>query len=442
MPHDHEMTQAQFDQLRAGFDANPQNRLLQNAVTTTSITAVALDREVARQIDRSMSHRLDKWEATNQKKSGRCWMFAGLNLLRAGTMEKLGVGKFEFSQNHTLFWDKLERANFFLQSMADLADRPSDDRTISWLLGDVMGDGGQWNMFAALVKKHGLVPKQVMPETESSSNTGPMNKSLRSLLRQAARDLRAARDEAAVRAVRDRTMQAAYRILAIHLGTPPAQFDWQWTDDDGTFHRDGTLTPTEFRDKYLTVDIDDYVCLVDDPRATSPRERTFTVDQLGNIVGGEPVRYLNVPADTLRELAAEAIKDGEPVWFGCDVGQQMEGELGVWDAHLFDTDAIYGTSYELDKAARLEFHETLMTHAMLLTGVDIGDDGHPRRWRVENSWGDEKADKGFWTMNDNWFGEYVFEIAARKDKLPRALREALETEPIVLPAWDPMGSLA
>ncbi|MGN6413093.1 aminopeptidase C [Flexivirga sp.] len=435
------LTEQDVELLRKEFDARSVNRLFQNAVTSTPITQVALDRSVVTRIDRSMSHRLDKWPVTNQQKSGRCWMFAGLNLLRAGVMEKLGVKDFELSQNYPLFWDKLERCNYFLQSIVELSDRPSDDRTLSFVLEDVMGDGGQWNMFAALVTKHGVVPKSVMPETESSSNTAAMNKSLRSLLRQAARDIRVAGDDAAVEQIRSRVMSAAYRILAIHLGTPPTEFEWQWTDDEGEFHRDGMLTPAEFRDRYLTVDVNDYVCLVDDPRSTSPRGRTFTVDHLGNIVGGAPVRYLNVPSDTLKTLAAEAIKSGEPVWFGCDVGQMMEREAGVWDAALFDFAGIYDTSFELDKAARLEFHETLMTHAMLLTGVDLDGDT-PRKWRVENSWGDERADKGFYTMNDSWFGEYVFEIAARRDSLPAELQDALNAEPIVLPAWDPMGSLA
>lgn len=435
------LTEQDVELLRKEFDARPVNRLLQNAVTANPITEVALDRSVLTGIDRSMSHRLDKWPVTNQQKSGRCWMFAGLNLLRAGAMDKLGVKDFELSQNYPLFWDKLERCNYFLASMVELADRPSDDRTLSFVLEDVMGDGGQWNMFAGLVTKYGVVPKSVMPETDSSSNTAPMNKNLRTLLRQAARDLRAAGDEVAVQEIRSKVMSAAYRLLAMHLGTPPTEFDWQWTDDAGEFHRDGTLTPAQFRDRYLTVDVNDYVCLVDDPRPSSPRGRTFTVDQLGNVLGGTPVRYLNVPAETLKTLAAQAITSGEPVWFGCDVGQMMEREIGVWDAELYDFEGVYDTRFELDKAARLEFHETLMTHAMLLTGVDLDGDT-PRKWRVENSWGDEKADKGFYTMNDSWFGEYVFEIAARRDSLPAELQAALDADPIVLPAWDPMGSLA
>ncbi|NNG40925.1 C1 family peptidase [Flexivirga sp. ID2601S] len=435
------LTEQDVELLRKEFDARPANRLFQNAVTKTTITDLALDRQIVTGIDTSMSHRLDTWQVTNQQKSGRCWMFAGLNLLRAGAMERLGRKDFELSQNHTLFWDKLERCNYFLESVAQLADRGVDDRTLAYVLDDVMSDGGQWNMFAALVRKHGVVPQTVMPETESSSHTAPMNKSLRRLLRQAARDLRAAKGPEAAAEVRSRALATAYRMLAIHLGTPPTDFEWQWTDDDGDFHRDGRMTPQDFRDRYLTVNVDDYVCLVDDPRESSPRGRTFTVDQLGNVVGGEPVRYLNVDADVLKTVAAQAIRDGEPVWFGCDVGQMEERQLGIWDAHLYDLEGIYDTRFELDKADRLDYHETLMTHAMLFTGVDLVDDT-PRKWRVENSWGDDKGDKGFFTMNDSWFGEYVFEIAARRDRLPQELQAALDQEPIVLPAWDPMGSLA
>ncbi|TWE12827.1 aminopeptidase C [Rudaeicoccus suwonensis] len=437
----HSLTEQDVELLKKDFDSRPVNRIVQNAVTQTAVADVALDREILTSIDTSMSHRLDSWSVTNQKKSGRCWMFAGLNLLRPGAMKRLGLKEFEFSQNHLLFWDKLERCNYFLESMAQLSDRPTDDRTLGFVMQDVMGDGGQWNMFAALVKKHGLVPKTVMPESHSSSETAPMNSHLRSLLREAARDVRSAGSPEDVEQVRSRTMAAAYRILAIHLGTPPERFEWQWTDDSGEFHRAGMMSPLEFAERYLTIDVDDYVCLVDDPRPSSPRGRTFTVDQLGNIVGGDPVRYLNVQADELRKLAAEAIVDGEPVWFGCDVGKMMQRNAGVWDAELYDFAGIYDTAFSLDKAARLEYHETLMTHAMLLTGVDLDGD-MPRKWRVENSWGDEHADKGFYTMNDSWFGEYVFEIAARRDKLSPRLRDALDAEPIVLPAWDPMGSLA
>ncbi len=438
---DSTITSADLEQLRKDFAARPANRIAQNAVTQTSIDDIALDREIATRIDPTMSHQLDDWAVTNQKKSGRCWMFAGLNLLRAGAMKKMNTTEFEFSQNYVLFFDKLERVNYYLQAIAATKDRDADDRTVAFLHEQVMGDGGQWNMFVALVKKHGLVPKSAMPESESSSATAKMNAALRSALHQGGKALREADGADAEAAVRADVLATCYRILAIHLGTPPERFTWQWIDKDKQFHRDGELTPAEFADRYVTVNLDDYVCLVDDPRQSSPRGRTFTVEFLGNIVGGEPVSYLNVGPEALKAAAIAAIIGGDPVWFGCDVGKQMRRDLGIWDAALFDYGSVYGTSFDLDKADRLEYHETQMTHAMLFTGVDLDGDA-PRRWRVENSWGDDSGVKGFYTMTDSWFDQYVFEIAARRDQLPVDLVAALATEPIVLPAWDPMGALA
>jgi len=423
------------------FASNPQYRVMQNAVTQTPVNAIALDRQVVTSIDHSVSHLLDDWKVTNQKKSGRCWLFAGLNLLRAGAADKLGVKDFEFSQNYLLFWDKFERSNFFLEAIIETADRDVDDRTVAHLLSDPIGDGGQWNMFVALVRKHGLVPKTAMPETESSSATSQMNDVLRKLLRQGARDVRALEGLEAQRDRKQEILTDIHRVLSIHLGTPPQKFLWQWKDSDKGFHRDGWTTPADFAAAYVELPVDEYVCLVHDPRESSPVGRTFTVDFLGNVIDAPPVVYLNVEIELMKQLTQDAIVGGEPVWFGCDVGKQMNADLGYWDAKLYDYGSVYDTEFTLDKAERLVHHETLMTHAMLFTGVDVVD-GKPRRWRVENSWGDEKADSGFWTMNDSWFGEHVFEVAVRRSALPAELQARLDDEPIVLPAWDPMGALA
>jgi bleomycin hydrolase len=434
------LTNADLDRLRKEFAADPTAKLLQNALTTSELKDVALDHDVVMATETTMSHQLDDWKVTNQKKSGRCWLFAGLNLFRVGAAARLDVKEFEFSQNHTMFFDKFERANYFLQAIIDTVDRASDDRTVATLLQDCMNDGGQWNMFVAVVDKHGVVPKSVMPETISSEGTGQMNASLRQILHTAARDLREApagdRPE-----VVEKTLATVWRALCLHLGTPPERFFWQWTDDDKQFHRDGWLTPQEFRQQYVTIDAEELVCLVNDPRATSPYGKTYTVDLLGNVVGAPQVVYLNVEMATMKKIAADMIVAGTPVWFGCDVGQQMDRDRGIWDARLHDLGEVYATELTLDKAARLDYHQTLMTHAMLLTGVDLVD-GRPRKWRVENSWGEEHADKGFYTMNDSWFDEYVFEIAAPKSLLSPGLLAALEREPTVLPAWDPMGALA
>jgi bleomycin hydrolase len=307
----------------------------------------------------------------------------------------------------------------------------------------VANDGGQWNMFVALVSKHGLVPKSVMPETHSSSNTRPMNAVLQNLLRQGARSVRkaAARGTDAARAEKAQILQVVFRVLCIHLGTPPDRFDWQWSDKDRKFHRDGVLTPQEFAARYVELPLSDYVCLVHDPRPSNPAGRTFTVEYLGNVIGAPPVIYLNVDMRIMKGIAAQSLQQGEPVWFGCDVGKMMSSDYGVWDANLYDLSSLYDTAFSLDKADRLLYHETEMTHAMLFTGVDIVDDV-TRRWRVENSWGADKGKDGFYTMNDSWFDEYVFEIAARRSALPEELQQALGAEPIVLPAWDPMGALA
>jgi bleomycin hydrolase len=434
------LSESDLELLRKQFSASPKNRVAQNAVAQTSIDEVALDREIVVGTDTTVSNHLDDWGVTNQKNSGRCWLFAGLNLLRVGAARAMNLKEFEFSQNHLMFWDKIERANYFLEAMIETADRPLDDRTVGYLLSEVASDGGQWNMFVALVAKHGVVPKTVMPETHSSSKTERMNQILRSVLRQGALELRGCPAEQQQER-KQRIVADVYRILCIHLGTPPERFVWQWSDKDRVFHRDAETTPQEFAAKYVQLPLSHYVCLVDDPRPSSPKGRTFTVDYLGNVVGGAPVVYLNVEIAVMKKAVMDAIVAGNPVWFGCDVAKMYHNDLGIWDARLYDLESVYDVSFSLDKAERLASHDTQMTHAMLFTGVDVVD-GSPRKWRVENSWGDEKADKGFWTMNDNWFDEHVFEIAVPRDQLPPELLVGLEAEPIVLPAWDPMGSLA
>lgn len=436
------LDQGTLTSLSERFAADPAARIAQNAVTTTSVDTLSLDRAVVTSIDTSVSDKVDTWKAANQRKSGRCWLFSGLNFLRGQVIQELKLDEgFEFSQNYQHYWDKLEKANWFLTAMAELADRDLDDRTVHQLLADPIGDGGQWDMFVSLVKKYGVVPKYAMPETESSSNTHAMNAQLSAILRRGALLVR----DAATRGVADEArlsvLEQIHRVLTIHLGTPPTSFTWQYRDRDKNFVRAGELTPLQFADKVLTVDVADYVCLVNDPRPASGYLKTFTVDQLGNVVGGRPIRYLNVEIAAIKKIVADIIVAGRPVWFGCDTAQQSDRQLGIWDARLHDYQGLYGIELDTTKAERMLTGESLMTHAMLLTGVDLLD-GSPRRWRVENSWGDDKADKGFFTMNDSWFDEYVFEVAVPRSALDADQLAALQTEPTVLPLWDPLGALA
>jgi len=272
-----------------------------------------------------------------------------------------------------------------------------------------------------------------------------MNSNVHHKLREGAKTLRdLAAAGASVQTLREKKhdlLQTIHRMLCIHLGSPPESFFWQWNDKDKNFGRDGEMTPQQFAEKYVSIPIEDYVCLVHDPRETSPFGRTYTVQYLGNIVGGDPVIYLNVDISLMKQIAMEQVTNGEPVWFGCDVGPMMRRDMGLWDAKLFDYEGVYNTKFSLSKADRLTYHQSMMTHAMLFTGVDVVD-GKPRRWRVENSWGEEGGKKGFYVMNDSWFDEYLLEIAAPKRCLPEELLEAFKEPPIVLPPWDPMGSLA
>jgi bleomycin hydrolase len=442
-----ELTQEMIEGLFKSYEKSPSNIVMENALTRVSVHDLALSRAVSTSTDHTFSTLLDDWPVTNQKASGRCWLFAGLNLFRVAAMRTMNLKDFEFSQNYALFWDKLERANYFLSCIVDAAGLPLGDRTVDYLLANPLGDGGQWNMFVNVVRKHGLVPKSSMPESQSSSATGAMNGILVAKLRDGARTLRglAARG-AGAEALREATSEilaVIHRILCMHLGRPPRRFVWQWNDKDRVFHRDPESTPLEFAARYLQTPLDDYVCLVNDPRDSSPYERTFTVQYLGNVVGGDQVKYLNVRMEVMKDVAMRMLRDGRPVWFGCDVSKHMDRPGGLWDRGLYEYDKVYGCPFDLDsdKAARLEYHHSAMNHAMLFTGVDVVDD-RPRRWRVENSWGEDNGRKGFYAMNDNWFDEHLFEIAAHRDYLSPELRRALESKPIVLPPWDPMGSLA
>ena len=309
---DRSLTFDQITQFKNVFDTSETSSLMQNVVTQRDVNEVALNRGIVTESVHSFSNLLDDWSVTNQARSGRCWMFAGLNMFRVESKDVLNVKEFEFSQNYLMFWDKIERANFLLEAIIDTADKPIDDRTVSWLLQRGVEDGGQWDMFVSLVKKHGVVPKSVMPETESSSNSMRMNSMLNYQYRQGAKKIRDMyAQESGVDDMRESkkdTLSAMYQILAIHLGSPPDQFFWQWRDKDGDFQRDGDMTPMEFAEKYIVTPMDDYVCLVHDPRKSNPYGKTFTIQYLGNVVDGPPIKYINVSIDVMKDIAFRMIQ--------------------------------------------------------------------------------------------------------------------------------------
>ena len=420
--------------------------LARNAATQVGIEAASLNREKIQHTSTAVSHRLDDWKATSQKKSGRCWLFSSLNFLRSRARESLGVKNFEFSQSYVFFWDKFERANWFLTDVIATSDEPVDGRLVQFLLGDVLGDGGQWDMAVSVYMKYGLVPKEVMPESEASTNSRPMNARLRAVLHIGALRLREAIAAGAsaeeVDTQRRKILADVWKILVVCLGEPPVRFNWQWRDDEGHFHRDGEITPHEYSERHVGVDLSEYICLVDDPRPENPKGSMETVEHLGNVVGGRPIRYLNAPVEEIKRIAAAQIAAGEAVWFGADVSQPYDRGLGFFVTGIHDYDGLFDVDFSSTKLERVRSGESAMDHAMLFTGVDLDEAGQPRAWRVENSWGDEPGDSGFFTMDDQWFTDNVFEVVVPKSALPEDLAAAVDSEPIVLPAWDPMGTLA
>ena len=317
-------------------------------------------------------------------------------------------------------------------------------RNVAFLLQTPQQDGGQWDMIVSIFKKYGVVPKSVMPESFSSSASSDLNKYLNKKLRQDAKVLRdlVARgaSEEEINETRKQLMQEVYDLLSVTLGTPPETFDFEYRDKDKEFHRHLNLTPQSFFEQFVGLDLDDYVSIINSPTTDKPFNRSYTVEMLGNVVGNQ-VRYLNLDMATFKELAIRQLEQGESVWFGCDVGQSSNRSNGRLALNNFDLKGLTGIDYSLTKGERLEYGDSLMTHAMVLTGVNLVD-GKPNRWKVENSWGEESGVEGFWMMSDAWMDEYTYQIVVRKDLLTKEQLDAFNSEPIVLAPWDPMGSLA
>ncbi len=428
------------------FSACPRNRIAMNATVANGITKAAAAVAAPREDRHSFSVELKQGTITDQKQSGRCWMFAALNTMRCRVMKNLNLKDFELSQAYPLFYDKLEKANYFLENILITLDEPTEGRLIAFLLASPVQDGGQWDMFAGLVGKYGVVPKEAMPESTSSSATREMDTYLTEKLREDACILRTAykngEAEESLRAKKDDMMSEIYRMLCICLGTPPQSFTFEARDEDDKFIRDEDITPQEFFKKYVDMDIDDYISLINAPTADKPYDRTYTVKFLGSVIEGRPVKYLNLSIDELKAAAIAQMQGGEPVWFGSDVGQHSLRSEGLMDLDAMDLTDLFDVQFGMDKAERLDYGQSMMTHAMVLQGVNLNDDGKPDRWKVENSWGEKNGNKGYFVMTDDWFSEFTYQVVINKKYLSEAQLALWEQEPVELEPWDPMGSLA
>ena len=423
-------------------------KLSRNAATHNEITDLAMDWDVYRRIDHTFSDQIiGEMKITNQKSSGRCWGYAGLNLFRIYLGRKHDIRNFEFSQTYFMFWDKLEKSNYFFNSIINTANKPWDSRLMMHLLDSPIQDGGQWDMWVNLIDKYGVVPKSEMPETFQSGKSMRMNRMITRKLREFAKDLRDSIKnkitEESLFELKTTMLSTVYKMLVIHLGNPPDSFNWQVRDKKKVFQRFKKLTPLSFFKDHVGIDLNELVCLINCPMSDKEYNKVYTVEFLGNVVEGNPIRYLNVDIDVLKNATVESIKNNEPVWFGCDVGKYLHRTHGVMDTKLFDFELFYGTEFGLDKASRLEYGESKMTHAMLFTGVDLDSKRNPKKWRVENSWGERNGEKGYYIMSDDWFDQYLYEVVINKKYLESNIIDLYENQDAkLLPPWDPMGALA
>lgn len=440
------ITLSNIRKFNKSFNSSTSNQLARNALIQNDINKVAVHWENFSKINHIFSNTISKQlPVTNQKSSGRCWGFAGLNLLRLEIVKNYNLSNFEFSQNYFMFWDKLEKANYFLENILKTLDQNYDSRLMMHLLQAPVQDGGQWDMFVNLIEKYGLVPKSVMPETNHSSKSSMMNYFLTHKLRECAFILRKSKKPRTtikqLRSKKEEMMSVIYSLLCMFLGNPPIKFDWSIKDKNNKFTRFNNVDPLDFYRKFTKVKLKNKVCLINAPMSNKKMNELYTIDFLGNVVGGNIIKYANVEINELKKAAIKSIKNDEAIWFGCDVGKMFNRELGIMDMDLYDYEKLFDTKFKMNKASRLEYGDSAMTHAMLFTGVDLKRNT-PRKWRVENSWGDKNGDKGYYLMSDSWFDEYNYEVVVDKKYLSNKTLEIFNREPHNLEPWDPMGALA
>ena len=380
----------------------------------------------------------------NQKRTGRCWLFAAANVLRERIANRLGLETFELSQSYLAFWDKFERANYFLESIIETANLPADDRTVTFVLETGVHDGGQWDMFANIVRKYGVVPKDAYGETWQSSNSRSMNSVLNRNMKVCAvklrRMVREGASEADIQAEKAGMLDKVYGFLCSCYTEPPKAFDFEYVDKDKQYHIERGYTPQSFCEKYVGDLLEKTVSVINAPTADKPYHKTFTVRMLGNVIGGRPVKHLNLTMEEMKAAIVRQLEAGKVVWFGSDVGKYGDREAGIWDDGSYNAQLFTGLDLRLSKEDSLDLRFAAMNHAMVITGVNIVE-GRITRWKIENSWGDEKGCKGYYICSDSWFDQYVFQAAIEREYLGE-LADLAAQEPIELAPWDPMGTLA
>ncbi len=438
------ITEAALSAWSEAYRNSPERQLATLSLSKTDLNEAAYSPVGGFAMNRTFSVEIDTMPVTDQERSGRCWLFAAANVLREQIGKALNLDDFQLSQSYLAFWDKFERCNYFLENILATASLPTDDRNVAFLLATGVHDGGQWELFANIVRKYGLVPKSVYGETFQSSHTRSMNAVLNRHLKVCAVKLRRLSREGmgseALQQAKEEMLQKIYAFLCSCYTEPSRRFDFEYVDKEKLFHAERGLTPQEFCRKYVGDLLDRTVSLIHAPTADKPFGKTYTVRYLGNVVGGREVCHLNLTMEDFKAAIIRQLQDGKVVWFGSDVGKFGEREKGIWDDRSYNAALLTGLDLSISKTDALDYGYSSMNHAMVLTGVNLLD-GKPNRWKIENSWGDKKGSKGYYVCSDSWFDEYVYQAAVEAEYLGE-LAALAKQAPTMLEAWDPMGTLA
>jgi bleomycin hydrolase len=432
----------ELSELKASFKGSSSDKAIQNALSNNKIKALAYNRQKGDKGDNYYSIEIETGSITNQEKSGRCWMFTSLNILRPIVMKRLNISDFEFSENYLYFWDILEKSNIFLERVIGTYKKGIYDREVSELFSSPVGDGGAWNSFVNLVKKYGLVPKEVMPETEQSENTSEMLGLINERLRKDGLVLREMMQKGKKGEVENEKLgmlKEIYRILALSLGEPPKEFKWRYKDKSGKLSEYKDYSPRSFWEEAVGVNLDDYVMFVDDP--TRPYYKLYEKERDKNVYEGMNWTYINIPAKDLEKYAIKSLKGGDMMYFSCDVGKYLSKESGSLDINNYDYKDLYGINFDMNKSERMETHQSGSTHGMALCGVDIDKSGRVRKWKLENSWGAKYGRDGYLSMTEEWYRAYMFRLVINKKYLDAKVLSILKEEAKEVPYYNPAFSM-
>ncbi len=428
-------------EIKSSYQGSATDKAVRNAVMKNGMKALAVNGERTQSLDDNFSHRVKSKGITNQESSGRCWLFTGLNVMRAPIIEQYGLGSFYFSHNYSFFYDQLEKANLFLQAIIDTKDLSIDDNEVAWLFKNPIGDGGQFTGISDNILKYGLVPKSIMPETLNSNNTAQLNHILSRILRQGGIRIRkAAADKASIRTLEKQKvdiLKQVYRVLVFNLGEPPTEFEFTMKDAAGKTLSTDKYTPLSFYQKFVGKDLkNDFIMVMNDP--SRPYHRLYSIKYDRHSYDGKNWTYVNLPIEELKELAIASLKDSTMLYYSCDVGKSLDPKTGNLDLNLYDYESLLGIKFDMDKKERIETYDSGSTHAMTLVAVDLDGNGKPRKWMVENSWGADSGAAGHLIMTDDWFDAYTFRIVVDRKYATDKVLKILESKPILLPPWDPM----